>query len=357
MKQVRVYGVAAGIALLAAVGCSSSGGAESNAGLPAGGMHDSVKKTAHGDITEYLIPRPAKNVPKTLPIGITTGPDGAVWFAERGLGKLGRIDLKTKIIAQFRLKGQARFPQNLVTGPDGNFWVAAGSTRTWRAQNEGPDPYAAIIRATPAGEQIGTFPLPMESDPRSITPGPDGALWFTETSGFIGRITTEGELKQFPIPHHNMAFGITIGPDGNLWFCELFNDKVVRITTSGKIKIITFPKHSGPTHIVAGPDGYLYVTEKFSSQVAQLTTAGTIMQQFNLSPGSYLEGIAAGSDGNLYVTEMGSGKIAQVTLPNGSVTEFDPPTPNSRPWKIAAGPDGNIWFTESAAGKIGKVTI
>ncbi len=357
MKQVRVYGVAAGIALLAAVGCSGSGGAGSNAGLPAAAIRDSAKKAAHGDIAEYLIPRPAKNVPKTLPIGITTGPDGAVWFAERGLGKLGRIDLNTNIITQFRLKGQARFPQNVATGPDGNLWVAAGSTRTWRAENHKDDPYAAIIRMTPKGKQIGYFSLPMYSDPRSITPGPDGNLWFTEFSGFIGQITTEGAITSFSIPHSNPAFGITAGPDGNLWFCELFNDKVVRITTSGKITKFSFPKHSGPTHIVAGRDGYLYVTEKFSSQVAQLTTTGTIVNQFSLPPGSYLEGIAVGSDGNLYVTEMGTGKIAQVTLADGSATEFDPPTPNSRPWKITAGPDGNIWFTESATGKIGKLSI
>ena len=34
-----------------------------------------------------------------------------------------------------------------------------------------------------------------------ITMGPDGALWFTETSADrIGRITTDGQITEFPLP-------------------------------------------------------------------------------------------------------------------------------------------------------------
>jgi hypothetical protein len=39
---------------------------------------------------EYAIPTPGSQ-----PIGITHGPDGAVWFAELAANKVGRLDLKT----------------------------------------------------------------------------------------------------------------------------------------------------------------------------------------------------------------------------------------------------------------------
>jgi streptogramin lyase len=42
------------------------------------------------------------------------------------------------------------------------------------------------------------FPIPTpNSQPLGITPGPDGALWFTENEGNkIGRITTAGAITE-----------------------------------------------------------------------------------------------------------------------------------------------------------------
>ena len=37
-------------------------------------------------------------------------------------------------------------------------------------------------------------------EPAGITTGPDGALWFTEYSGKMGRITTTGQVRYFPLP-------------------------------------------------------------------------------------------------------------------------------------------------------------
>lgn len=46
--------------------------------------------TTDGDIFEYAIPTAGSQ-----PIGITQGPDGAVWFAELAASKIGRLDVKT----------------------------------------------------------------------------------------------------------------------------------------------------------------------------------------------------------------------------------------------------------------------
>ena len=199
MQEARFYGVAVCVAALTVAGCSSGGGTGSSFGLPPASTNDAIPR-AHGTITEYLIPRPPKAPVKTLPIGIAAGPDGKVWFAERGLGKIGNIDPKTSLITQYRLTGPARFPQNVTTGPDGNLWVAAGSTRTYFGESHRDDPYAAIFRMTRYGNVIGRFPLQMYSDPRSIVPGPDGRLWFTEFRGAIGRITTRGDAQRIPNP-------------------------------------------------------------------------------------------------------------------------------------------------------------
>ncbi len=237
MKRKQMFGVAAFVAALTAGGCAGTGGTSSTFGLPAASsMRDSLGGSPHGTITEYAIPHPVKDVPKAFPVGITTGPDGALWFAERGAGKIGRITTAGDITAQFRIGGKARFPFFLATGPDGNLWATGGSIRTYRQESHGtPDPYGAIIRMTTAGV-VTHFDLPtMNSDARQIAQGPDGNLWFTESRGAIGRITTAGDLTEFPTPHGNAAFGIAVGPDGAIWFCELNNNKLVRMSTSGKI--------------------------------------------------------------------------------------------------------------------------
>ncbi len=79
------------------------------------------------------------------PTGITVGPDGALWFAQRGVSAIGRITL------------------------DGE--ITEWPTITPRAA------------------------------PLSITTGPDGALWFTLTNAnAIGRITVDGVMTEFPLP-------------------------------------------------------------------------------------------------------------------------------------------------------------
>lgn len=364
MNQARIYVTAACVAVLAAAGCSGlgTGGTNSTAALPAqNAMRDGLGSSAGSRISEYVIPRDSsRRLPKTFPVGISLGPDGAMWFTERGLGKFGSITTNGTFVASVKLTGQARFPQNLVTGPDGNLWAPAGSTRTYFQESSGlPDPYGAVQTMTPAGALVHVTQLPKNSDPRAITLGPDGNLWFTARAGFIGRITPGFKFDMFKIPQNNGAFGITVGPDSNLWFCETNDSAIGRITTWGKNKITIFPfaENAGCSGVTSA-NGYLWATEFRTAKVAQLTTDGTIVDEIPLPKDSSPKGIAVGSNGKLYVAEFGTGKIAEVSLTRRVlIREFDIPTPNSGPWGIAAGPDGNIWFAESLIGKIGKLNL
>ena len=102
------------------------------------------------------------------------------------------------------------------------------------------------------------------SAPRSITTGPDGALWFTENGGNkIGRITTAGVMTETSIPTTFSApVGIAAGPDGALWFAESCGNKIGRITTGGKITETSIRTlASGPSFITSGPDGALWFTQ------------------------------------------------------------------------------------------------
>ncbi len=169
-------------------------------------------------ITEYPVPTAGG-----FPDGITTGPDGALWFVENQRSKVGRLTTSGSF-SEFAIPIVESYPWEITTGPDGALWFTE-----FRG--------GAVGRITTAGavNEFRPPPFPTEySGPHGITVGPDGALWFTEEvrSG-IGRITTAGQMTEFPIPTSlSGPWGITLGPDGALWFTEFSADKIGRITTA-----------------------------------------------------------------------------------------------------------------------------
>jgi streptogramin lyase len=146
-------------------------------------------------------------------------------------------------ITEFPIPTFNSYPADGITsGPDGNIWFTEANGNN-------------IGRITNAGK-ITEFPVPTaNSSPRQITTGSDGNLWFTELIGGIGRITPAGEITEFPIG--TSVVGITAGPDGNLWFTESIAGRIGRITPAGEITG-EFPiptPESIPIGITAGPDG------------------------------------------------------------------------------------------------------
>jgi streptogramin lyase len=77
--------------------------------------------------------------------GLTTGPDGAVWFADlscTGLGRcaIGRLDRRGRVVEYRRGLAAGSVPYTIAAGPDGNLWFT----------DEGRRP--AIGRITPRGQ-------------------------------------------------------------------------------------------------------------------------------------------------------------------------------------------------------------
>ncbi len=205
---------------------------------------------------------------------------------------------------------------------------------------------------------ITEYPLTFSDGPWEITPGPDGALWFTENNANrIGRITTAGIISEYTVPTANSGpLGIAAGPDGALWFTEEAASKIGRITTGGTISEYPVPTSGGQTGgITAGPDGALWFTEQNANQIGRITTAGGINEYPIPTPNSHPLGIAAGADGALWFTEETGNKIGRITT-TGLISEYTVPTFDSFPLKIAAGSDGALWFTETLANEIGRIT-
>src|SRR5262249_13712581 len=175
------------------------------------------------------------------PLAITTGPDGLLYFTERFVDRIGRLNPLAGSNAAIQASFTDTFttgitagsgPTTITVGLDGNLWFTEFNTDS-------------VARLTLATGAVSEFAVPgAGSGPAGITNGRDGALWFTEAgSGEIGRITTSGFVtNEFLL---KMALSdpeeITPGPDGALWFTELAADRIGRLSTAGAFSITEFP--------------------------------------------------------------------------------------------------------------------
>jgi streptogramin lyase len=341
-------------------------------------------------VTEYMVPTPCTPTNSCGPYGITTGPDGNMWFTEIDTGKIGKITT-AGLITDFSTSFAGSTPRFIINGPDGNLWFGEEATAakigkittagvvTEYPITSGAFPYgmtvgpdgniwfaeddvAKIGKITTSGVLTEYTTPTTGSFPEWIVTGSDGNLWFTEniSAGRIGKITTAGVITEYTTPTQTNSdpFDIIAGPDGNLWFTESNpnGNTIGKITTSGVVTEYTTPTtSSGPNYIYVGPDNNIWFSERAAGKIARSTTSGTITE-FPLSANTTLpEFMTIGLDGNMWWTENGTGNVARVT-PSGVVTEFQG-VGGADAVGITNGPDGNIWFAEIHHNRIGKVTL
>ena len=220
--------------------------------------------TPQGVITEF-----SKGLdPLAQPAAIASGPDGNLWFTDVGkTPAIGRIT-PAGVITEFTqgLNPEAA-PNSIAAGPDGDVWFTDGA--------------GAIGRVTPQGAITEfTQGLPTVADPFDITAGPDGDMWFTdENTPAIGKITPNGDITEYgsyfmsasaatvakPLakePPH-VPSGIADGPDGDLWFTDTSSDEIGLMTPAGQVTEFSSGLNTGarPVAIAAGADGNVWFTD------------------------------------------------------------------------------------------------
>lgn len=215
-----------------------------------------------------------------------------------------------------------------------------------------------VARAQELRIDVFRIPTPA-SRPYTITAGPDGCLYFTESHGDrIGRITPEGVITEFDVPTPDCGpYGIATGADGAIWFTERFADQIGRLDpATGRID--EFPVNTPfaqPWEITAGPDGNLWFTEEDVHQIGRIRLNGNVTE-YPAGACCFPTGITTGADGHLWSTiEIGDQLVRMTT--GGDATLFPVQTElQLLLWDITPGPDGNLWFTELAGRAIGRVT-
>ena len=245
-----------------------------------------------------------------------------------------------------------RFPRSIVAGGDGSLWFTEFSNAAY------PYGYRVtryIARMTTSGSlsehNIGT------GSPDGIAWGSDDAIWFTEESGSIARLSTSGTftLTTYPVGLANsIPWAITSGADHALWATDENLNVIWRMTTLGHLTAYRTPSYGSARDIVTGPDGAMWFTELQTGKIGRITTSGAVTEYKIPSTLALPYHIAVGPDGALWFTELND-KIGRITTTDHKISEFHVPTSNSYPTAIARH-GSELWFIESSSAKFARIT-
>jgi virginiamycin B lyase len=216
-------------------------------GVQGSGLGRVGRVSAEHDVREVSLSvgndvRPPSAAGNAFVDSIATGSDGALWFTSFDL--VGRL-VPGQTMTFFPIAGAEELAP-IVAGPDGALWTT--------------DVVPAIWRITTSGS-IRRFSLPTQFGAHDLAFAGDGALWFTsQSSPLVGRRAQSGRITFFRLADE--AKSITMGPDDALWFTSSL--AINRITAGGEITQLDIPETARearfPAAITTGPDGTIWFT-------------------------------------------------------------------------------------------------
>jgi streptogramin lyase len=192
--------------------------------------------------TPYTVPNAASD---PRPTALTVGSDHKIWFTEAAAGRVDMFDPATH---HFAATGPYALPASsgnsnysiagITSGPDGNIWFTASGTV--------PGQIAAFNPATiTSSSDIAVFNTPnVISVPKGITFGPDGNVWFTEYGSSAIGIAYDTQLVVSPMTN------VIAGDSFNLTVTVQYDTGGVDTNFNGNL---TIKLASGPAGSTLGP--------------------------------------------------------------------------------------------------------
>ena len=198
--------------------------------------------------------------------------DGSVWFVETALGKIAKLDPKTKEITEYQSPqtqdGKRVGAHTIRVDDSGIVWVSGGpvitkfnpKTGEWKhfplagtygneSAPDGSQWFTAFRDKGPIGrvkdDVLTTFQPPTNGKPQRLAIATDGTIWFTERQGNkLGHLDpVSGAIKEFELPGPEASpYAINIDPQGMIWYPSHEMDTMNRFDPkTGKVVEYPYP--------------------------------------------------------------------------------------------------------------------
>lgn len=340
-----------------------------------------LSPSTHGAITAYPLPKPLR-----WANAIAVAPDGSVWFGEQAVPALAHLYGENGTLVEYTLPGT--YPKS-----PGQGYSCSDKTHIWGVALWGGRVWATdsalnrLVGLSPANDSFNVVQLATNgSEPYSLTPGPDGALWFTQVrSGEIGTLFSNGTVVEHivqvpeyiggsPIPVEVRGVPAQIAfVSGSLGY---YVDSSPLI--NGSALFAFDPAHfdpkqvggesvslSGPTSLSLGGGG-VWLAQHSDSSLAFYDLQGGGWTIYPTSSVPYIRATLpyfVQADGSLvWFNEHYGNRMAVLNESSRSLTEYsisDPPAQNMSQVTNAltfAEAGGRAWFTESTGNAVGFAT-
>lgn len=260
---------------------------------------------------------------------------------------------------EFKIPTERSEPRDITVGSDGNLWFIEGRTVF---DEETFEEHQNIGRITPSGD-ITEFPVDCSFCLDEIEQGPNDTLYFTTNSTFrgLGRITTAGDIS-FVNPNDGRYLLQNLTRDGNaLWGSN--GTTLWRYTPeTGEFVEFTLPVAAGEVDVAA--DGVVWHTANgaigsFDPQTGASTLTPVPDSVTPGGQGSTPRHIAIASDGKVWFTDRLNDSAGYVDPNAMTVTQFSTVTTesgDSGPQDITAADDGSMWFALAEVGNVAQIT-
>lgn len=235
---------------------------------------------------------------------------------------------------------------DIVSGPDGNLWFL----------DKGAD---RLGRMTPSGE-VSYVPIPSSSPPSltGLAAGSDRNLWtFISGENQLVRVTPQGSVTKYPFTPIGDVQGIATGPDGALWIGMTDSGVSPMANQFARVSPTTLDGqyfNAGTGWLISGmasaSTGIAFI-KNTGAEASLLRTDGTIDD----IPGSGVSsGVAEGPSFTIWASDFTLNSLRKWTPGQGSSTAF-PTDGNVAPGVLATGVDSMVWYWRPTPRTIARV--
>jgi streptogramin lyase len=277
------------------------------------------------------------------PSGLAADNNGAIWFASRHLGAVGRLDPETGHTYLLAL-GHGAQPSSLVLGPGGALFAT--------------DAVANLVyQVDPGTNTILRHPIDGPGGPLEL----NGAvfdererLWFSGYSGYLGWLEPlTGRSEAIPAPGGRGAIGIT-STGGAVWLVSYTTNSLIRVDTETLVSdVFPIPSgHEGARTVAASPAGDLWLTASQSGTLLRLRPKSGFWQSW-VVPGEEARpyGLAFDRRNSVIVSDTGQSMLHVFDSGTQAFTHEIGLAPDCMPRTIVS-VENSIWAAEARCDQI-----